>query len=223
MTLTLIAPDPSQEAQQTAVHKTGEPAEKPRFPRQGEWTYEEWLNSPSEGWKYEIIDGVLYRTSPPLIDHQDTLGELATRMRTHARRNGLGKVLCAPCGVRLPGQPVPVEPDILFVRRDRLAISERHYVEGAPDLVVEILSPPNANYDLRTKYALYEQAGVAEYWAVISWEKLIRVYRLVEEAYQLAGEYGSGQVARSEILVGVTIAVDELFELETENTDVQEP
>lgn len=144
-------------------------------------------------------------------------------MRTYARRNGLGKVLCAPCGVRLPGQAIPVEPDILFVRRERLAIIECGYVEGAPDLVVEILSPSNANYDLKTKYALYEQAGVAEYGAVIPWDRLIRIYRLVDSAYQLAGEYSSGQVARSEILTGFTIAVDELFQLEMEKTDVQEP
>jgi Uma2 family endonuclease len=223
MTQTLIAPDPAQEAQQTAMQETSGSVEKPQFPRQGEWTYQDWLNFPDDGWRYEIIDGVLYMSPPPLIHHQDILGELFARMRTHARRNGLGKVLCAPCGVRLPGQPVPIEPDILFVRRERLAIIERRYVEGAPDLVVEILSPSNANYDLRTKYALYEQAGVAEYWAVIPWDRLIRIYHLVDGAYQLAGEFGSGQIARSVVLAGFTIAVDELFQFEMENADVQEP
>lgn len=191
-----------------------------QFPRQGEWTYEHWLNFPNDGWKYEIIDGVLYMSPPPLIDHQDILGELFTQMREHARRRRLGKVLCAPCGVRLPGQPVPVEPDILFVRRKRLSILAERYVEGAPDLLVEILSPSNAMHDLETKYALYERAGVAEYWMVIPWEKLVRVYALTDGHYRLVGEYGVAHTAHSSVLSDFSIAVNNLFELDMGSEDV---
>jgi Uma2 family endonuclease len=191
-----------------------------RFPRQGEWTYEDWLNFPNDGWKYEIIDGVLYMSPPPRINHQDILGELFSKMRTHAKRRRLGKVLCAPCGVRLPGQPVPVDADILFVRRPRLAMIGERYVNGAPDLIVEILSPSNASYDLETKFAQYERAGVEEYWVVIPWDKMVRVFRLVRGRYQLVGEYGSGQRARSSVLTGFTIDLNQLFELEMGNEDV---
>ncbi|RIK45125.1 MAG: hypothetical protein DCC55_00270 [Chloroflexi bacterium] len=64
--------------------------------------------------------------------------------------------------------------------------------------------------------------GRAEYWVVVPWDRQVRVYRLVDGAYQLAGELGSGQVARSDVLRGFTIAVDQLFEFEMEHTDVQE-
>jgi Uma2 family endonuclease len=187
-----------------------------RFPCQGEWTYEDWLNLPDDGWKYEIIDGVLYMSPPPLIDHQDVVSELLTAMRTQARRRNLGKVLTAPCGVRLPGQRVPVEPDIFFVKRERLRILKKRYVEGAPDLIVEVLSPSNANYDLETKFILYQNAGVQECWFVIPWERIVRIYNLRQGLYHLTGEYKAGDIAKSTVLTGFKIAVQTLFEFESE-------
>ncbi|MCL4860177.1 MAG: Uma2 family endonuclease [Caldilineaceae bacterium] len=213
-------PSQSQPSQSQMDPNAGTATPSLQFPRQGEWGYEHWVNFPNDGWKYEIIDGVLYVSPPPLIDHQRILIMLVTQMHEHARRRRLGTVLCAPCGVRLPGQPVPVEPDILFVRRERLSILAERYVEGAPDLLVEILSPSNATYDLETKYALYERAGVAEYWVVIPWEKLVRVYALAEGRYRLVGEYGPGQAASSAVLDNFSTAVNNLFELEMGSEDV---
>jgi Uma2 family endonuclease len=76
---------------------------------QGRWTYEDWLNFPNDGWKYEIIDGVLYMTPPPAIRHQMSLLDLSSRMHLYAADHDLGQVLTAPCGVRLPNQPVPAD------------------------------------------------------------------------------------------------------------------
>lgn len=184
-----------------------------RFPRQGEWTYEDWLQLPPDGWKYEIIDGVLYMSPPPLISHQDVSMRLSGGMHFYARNHKLGKVLTAPCGVRLPGQKVPVEPDILFVQQERLAIIEERYIEGAPDLIVEILSPSNMNYDLETKFKLYQLAGVVEYWLVNTWDKLVTIYNLVDGAYKLAGNYGVDDTAASTVLNGFSIAVTTLFDM----------
>jgi Uma2 family endonuclease len=217
MTQIAMPPEPTKVEESALVGQAHGPNPRP-FPRQGEWTYEDWLGFPNDGWKYEIINGVLHMSPPPLIDHQDILLELVTRMRLHAQRRRLGKVLCAPCGVRLPGQPVPVEPDILFVRRERLAILGKRYVEGAPDLIVEILSPSNATYDLETKYALYEQAGVAEYWLVNPWEQWVRIYTLTDGGYQLASEAGLDGTAASAILDDFSIAINSLFSLEIEES-----
>lgn len=185
-----------------------------QFPRQGEWTYEHWLQFPNDGWKYEIIDGVLYMSPPPTINHQDVSGELFTRMRIFARDNKLGTLLAAPCGVHLPTQPVPVEPDILFVRRERRHIIEERYVEGAPDLVVEVLSRSNADYDRTTKYRQYEQAGVTEYWIVNYWDETVAIYTMVSDRYQLTHAFQRGETATSQVLNGFQIAVTDLFDLE---------
>lgn len=188
---------------------------KPRFPRQGEWTYEDWLKFPNDGWKYEIIDGVLHMTPPPAINHQRSSASLFARMRLHAESHDLGEVLAAPCGVRLPNQPVPVEPDILFVKKERLSIIGAQYVAGAPDLIVEILSPSNAHYDRKTKFELYQKAGVLEYWLVDYEAKTVEIFTLVEGAYELAGKYSSNQTAASSQLAGFKIIVDSLFALQS--------
>jgi Uma2 family endonuclease len=217
MTQTATLPEPTLIEPIPVNQELAEPANGARrFPRQGEWTYEDWVNFPNDGWKYEIIDGVLHMSPPPLIDHQDVVSELLTGMRSQARRRGLGKVLTAPCGVRLPGQKVPVEPDIFFVKRERLRIIKKRYVEGAPDLIVEVLSPSNASYDLETKFNLYQQGGVQEYWIVSPWDRTVRIYNLVKGAYRLTGEYGPGDVARSLVLTGFKVPVATLFEFELE-------
>jgi len=183
------------------------------FPRQGEWTYEDWLQLPNDGWKYEIIDGVLYMSPPPLIRHQGISMRLSSSLHFYASQHKLGIVLTAPCGVRLPGQQVPVEPDILFIKQANLQIIEERYVEGAPDLIVEILSPSNANYDLETKFNLYQAAGVAEYWVVNGWEQTVTIHQLGETDYQAPNVYGLGAVATSTALHGFQIAVETIFNL----------
>lgn len=181
------------------------------FPRQGEWTYEDWLYFPDDGWKYEIIDGVLHMCPPPTINHQRSAGKLYRKMADHAENNDLGEVLQAPCGVRLPGQPVPVEPDIFFIKKERLGIIGSHYVEGTPDLIVEVLSPSNFSYDRNLKFTLYQKVGVPEYWLVDYGAKTVEVFILVENAYQLVGKYARGDVAASRQLSGFKVAVDSLF------------
>lgn len=183
------------------------------FPRQGEWTYEHWLKFPNDGWKYEIIDGVLHMSPPPSIKHQDVSMELSARLRMYVRTHRLGKVLAAPCGVHLPNQPIPLEPDILFVRQERSAILQKNYVEGAPDLIVEVLSPSNSDYDLDTKKNQYEQAHVREYWIVNPWMETVLVYRLQD------GQYGEPLLLQkqdtliSSQIEGFSVQVEQLFDL----------
>src|SRR5262245_66019923 len=74
----------------------------------------------------------------------------------------LGEVLTAPVGVRLPHQPVPLQPDIVFVRTERSGMVGEAYIEGAPDLLVKILSPSNWLYDRREKMQAYQEAGRSE-------------------------------------------------------------
>lgn len=191
------------------THKTIPTQDWP--PEQGAWTYSDWLKLPKDGYTYEIIDGVLHMSPPPLIDHQRASRDLSQALVYHVRKYNLGEVLFAPVGVHLPGQAVPVEPDILFVQRARLGIIGKKYVEGAPDLVVEILSPSNWLYDRREKMAVYRAAGVQEYWIVDPRAETVEVYSLEGDAYLLLGNYGADAVAVSEVVAGFAIGVADIF------------
>ncbi len=182
-----------------------------RFPRQGEWTYEDWLNFPNDGWKYEIINGVLHMAPPPAINHQRSSGELFRRIANYVKDNDLGEVLEAPCGVQLPNQPAPVEPDIFFVKKERLDIIGDQYVAGPPDLIVEILSPSTVQYDRDDKFKLYQKAGVPEYWLVDYEAKTIELFTLVEGDYTPAGNYAGREVVASTQLDGFKISVESIF------------
>ncbi len=184
---------------------------RPWPPAQGDWTYQDWLRLPDDGFRYEVLDGVLYMTPPPAIKHQRSLFHLASKIGAFVEERNLGEVLIAPCGVRLPTQPVPVQPDILFVSAGRQDIVGEQYVEGAPDLVVEVLSPSNWLYDRNEKFQAYRTAGVQEYWIVDYRASTIEVFSLEEGAYALVGQFGSGEVAHSQLLAGFQVAVDEVF------------
>jgi Uma2 family endonuclease len=182
-----------------------------RLKPQGTWTYEDWLHFPEDGWKYEIIDGVLYMTPPPAVGHQRSSISLSSRMYAYVMDHELGEVLTAPCGVHLPNQPVPVEPDILFIHKQRLHIVGEKVVEGVPDLIVEILSPSSIGYDRETKFEVYQKAGVPEYWLVDYQKRVIEVFILVDGIYTLLGQYKMGDQLTSKQLPGFEIAIDTIF------------
>lgn len=194
--------------------KTIRPPESPTRewpPPQGEWTYEDWLQLPNDGMRYEVLYGVLYMSPSPSVAHQDAVSELIMLMRQYAKSNNLGLVLTSPIGVRLPEQSVPVQPDIIFVSKDRLDVVAEDYIEGAPDLIVEVLSPSNWHYDRGVKQEAYRQAGVREYWIVDYRAKTIEVLTLKAGIYTLLSKAGAGEKARSEVLAGFEVAAERLF------------
>lgn len=133
------------------------------------WTAEDYLGWPADTPRCELIDGHVYAMSPaPLIDHQRIVGTLQRELWTALSRRGPGgggcdgncEVLVAPTDVRLDAHTV-VQPDVLVVC-DPAKLANGRYVDGAPDLVVEVLSPSNALKDRRLKRRVYERAGVPE-------------------------------------------------------------
>ncbi len=176
-----------------------------------QWTLQDWLRLPDDGWRYKVIDGVLYSTPLPSTRHQIILGALSARMWLHARQHQLGKVIAAPCAVLLPTQPVPVQPDLFFIRAERTGIIGETQVQGAPDLVVEILSPSNWMYDRREKFMLYQEAGVTEYWIIDPDLQTIEVSVLRGETFTLLGRWEVGEQAHSETLAGFVIPLADLF------------
>lgn len=189
----------------------GEPIERPWPPRQGEWTYEDWLRLPSDGWRYEVIKGVLHMTAAPTPKHQRASRRLERAMEDFIWEHDLGELLHAPIDVMLPGQETPVEPDIVVIPADRPEMVGERQIEGAPLLVVEVLSPSNWWVDRREKVVLYAETGVQEYWIVDPDASTIEVFVLREGIYALLGKWGAGEIARSEVLPGFEIAIDAVF------------
>jgi Uma2 family endonuclease len=127
------------------------------------WTAADWERLPDDGRRYEIIAGVLYASTAQSPAHQLIVLDIVAVLREQFAAPGRGLVLTAPVGLFLPGCD-PVQPDVLALRAaDRGMIGPRR-IEGVPALVVEVLSPSNADYDLVVKRAAYARAGVPEYW-----------------------------------------------------------
>ena len=128
-------------------------------------TYEDYRNTPADK-RYELLDGELVVAPAPRIPHQRVAVELGTRLHTFVKDSGLGEILFAPCDVLLSNTDV-VQPDLLFVSRERGDILlGGDNVRGAPDLVIEILSPSTSGLDRTLKRRLYARYGVREYWLV---------------------------------------------------------
>lgn len=182
-----------------------------QWPEQGEWTYEDWLQLPDDGAKYEVIDGELYVTPAPSLKHQSSSNRLCTAMTNYVDAHDLGYVYSSPVDVMLPTQAVPLEPDIVFVSKDHEEILGEDYIEGVPDLVVEILSPSNWPYDRRVKLRVYQDAGIPEYWILDYRAKTIEVLVLDEGEYTLLGPWGLEETAVSRVLTGFEIAVRDVY------------
>lgn len=125
-------------------------------------TYDDYAALPDDGKRYELIHGELVQLTSPSLAHQRLLKRLF-RVLDAAEAAGLGEVFVAPFDVKLSEYDV-LEPDLLFVTRERSSIVGDRFVSGGPDLVVEVLSPSTRHRDLGVKADLYAAAGVREYW-----------------------------------------------------------
>jgi Uma2 family endonuclease len=127
-------------------------------------TYEDFARIPEDRQRHEILDGVHVVSPAPTVPHQDLVFAVARKVADFAEVRGLGKVYVAPLDVVLAEHDI-VEPDVLFIASSRSSIVGHANVQGAPDLVVEVLSPKTRRRDLGQKRARYEKLGVLEYWA----------------------------------------------------------
>lgn len=180
------------------------------WPPQGKWTYEDYRRLPDDGWIYEVIEGELYMSPPPIPIHQENSGNLYVAFHNYAKKHDAGKVYDAPIEVILANWANPVQPDIVFITKERLHIVKRSRIEGAPDIVVEVLSPSNWLTDRREKFEIYAKAGVREYWIVNPNARTIELFVLREGRYELIGKYGIGETVRSEVLPGFEVKVEEV-------------
>lgn len=173
------------------------------------FTYRDYARLPDDR-RFEVIEGKLFLTPAPRTSHQRICGELFAALREHVRHHDLGEVLIAPCDVVLSETNV-LQPDILFVRRDRLSIIGEKYVSAAPDLLVEVLSPRTKTRDRKLKFRLYARFGVPELWVADGDARSIEVYENTERRFQLRKRYRVGQTLRSKVLPRLRLALESVF------------
>ena len=173
--------------------------------------------------RLELIKGRLFTMSPaPMRYHQELSGALHREFSAYLKHKAC-KVFHAPFDVRLPKSPgdqrddqiyTVVQPDIVVVC-DRSKLDRKGCI-GAPDLIIEILSPSTAAKDVKDKFALYEEAGVQEYWLVYPGEAILEVFRLADGGkYQLERIYTREDVINVGIFEDFSIDLCDIFEEES--------
>lgn len=181
-----------------------------RPPPQGEWTYDDYLQLPDNGFRYEILDGDLHMSPAPAPRHQLLILRLGGAILRHLELNNAGRAFPAPVDVRLD-ENVLVQPDLVVVLNAKLPnVSERE-ITGPPDLLIEVISPSSVVVDRRRKFDLYASYKVREYWLIDLEEHVIEINVLRGEAYSLLAKFTRGQRLVSEVLPGLEIDPADVF------------
>jgi Uma2 family endonuclease len=139
---------------------------------------------PEDGKLYEAIDGELYVTPPPILRHQWISANLMAALNKLVVEPGHGWLFAAPTGVEFPETEEGVQPDIIFISKDRRERLTRPGICGPPDLVIEIGSPGTAKRDRSIKKKLYRRQGVPQYWIVDPETDAVEVWRFAAGALE---------------------------------------
>ena len=176
-------------------------------------TYEDLLALPDDGLRHELIGGEHFVTPSPIMRHQRVSFRLSGAFFDYFKDHPVGEAFAAPLDIVLSKHDV-VEPDLFVVLADQTEILTQKYVQGAPAIVIEILSPGTRRRDEGIKRRLYERTGVREYWlidvddnVVIVWSRAIDG-KLVQTA--VVG-HTPGAILTSPLLPGFVLSLDELF------------
>ena len=173
------------------------------------FTVNDYMTAPPDK-RYQLLDGEMVLVPSPSNRHQTTLRELLLQVHQFVSRNGLGQVWPAPLDVVLSSYDV-VQPDLFYVSDERSSIITDANIQGAPDLVVEILSPGTAVYDRGYKRTLYGRSGVREYWLVDLDTSTVEVLTIRDQELVTETTYGRRDTLTSPVLPGLAIELEHIF------------
>ena len=173
------------------------------------FTVKDYMSTP-EGTRYQLLDGEMILAPSPTDKHQRLLANLYRAVYSFADAGSLGQVRFAPLDVVLSNHDV-AQPDLMFVSNERAGILTEANVQGAPDLVVEILSPSTAEYDQGYKRALYGRHEVREFWIVDPDAETVEVLVLGQEGLSPHQVFGTGETLESPLLEGLSLDLEDLF------------
>lgn len=180
-----------------------------RMRRPGRCTFDDFLVLSPEDQKADLLDGVIYISPPDYPDHNDLLGWLLAVLGNFIDGRQLGQLTVSRVAYRLSNNTAP-EPDLAFVRANRLGIERRNCMDGSPDLAIEIVAPDSVERDYEDKRRCYEEAGVEEYWIIDPDEK--RAKFLVRGRQGFVEKRLKGNMFHSQVLPGLALDVRWLWQ-----------
>lgn len=173
------------------------------------FTVADYMTTPEDK-RFQLLDGDMILAPAPTDKRQAIIVELMVALYHFVIHNSLGVVRLAPYDVVLSNYDV-FQPDILFVSNERRNLITEANIQGAPDLVVEILSPSTEQYDRGYKQTLYGRHGVREYWIVDPAAETVEVLTESEEGLKLTSTYGLTDTLVSPLLPGLTVDLGQIF------------
>jgi Uma2 family endonuclease len=175
-------------------------------------TFEEFLAWCDEDSWAEWVDGKVIMALPASIRHQEIGSFLETVLSIYAEAHKLGRIIRAPFVMRLPEVSTAREPDLLFVKQERVHLIGRTYLDGAADMVVEIVSPESIGRDRGDKFVEYERATIKEYWLIDPERQCAEFYELANNGrYHLASLSEEG-IYRSKVVSGFWLRAEWLWQ-----------
>lgn len=162
-----------------------------------------------EGPPQQLIQGEIIMSPSPSSMHQYICIELAMILKNHVTANGTGYIFTAPLDVYFTEEDV-YQPDIMYISNGQKKIIKQK-IEGVPDLVIEVLSPSNAYYDLTHKKNIYEETWVKEFWTVDPDEKTVEIYENTNCTFLLFSKSKKSGTVNSKLLAGLKIEIEKLF------------
>jgi Uma2 family endonuclease len=173
------------------------------------FTYEDYALLPEDR-RYEVIDGEPFLTPAPTPNHQTVVLRLARILEDFVEPRRLGRIFISPCDVVLSKFDV-LQPDVFFIPADRSSLIGEKYIDGAPGLVVEVLSPSTESRDRVAKAKRYATFGVPEMWVVDPVAKTIEVLVNSKEGFERRAIFGEADTGLSVVLDGLEFAVAPVF------------
>lgn len=150
-------------------------------------TYNDLLDLPDDGKRYELIDGELFVNPSPITRHQRIARILLVRLDNYFTTYGGGEVFGTPFDVVF-SDDIVVQPDLMVIQSERASIIGPKNIQGAPNLCIEVLSDSTRRRDEIDKRKLYERGGVDEYWIVDPELELVKIYRRAGAAFERVAE-----------------------------------
>lgn len=192
------------------VHSLLEEARVERGHRRTKLTYADYLKLPDDGLRHEIIDGRHYVTPTPVTRHQRISVRVSYLIQQYLEAHSIGELFTAPFDVLLSTHDI-VEPDLLFLSTARAHLLTSQNLQGAPDLVVEILSPGTRRRDKGLKRNRYERLGVEEYWLIDPDQNVVTVHRRGTSGFEHVVCVSRAEELTTPLLPGLELPLDRVF------------
>lgn len=173
-------------------------------------THADYVLLPDDGRRWELLEGDFHVSPAPTSWHQAVVAELVFQFMSAFRTSGAARVLPSPIDVMLDDTNT-VQPDVVVVRHERRHLISKRGVVGAPDLVVEVISPDYASKDAVLKRHLYARFGVPEYWLVDPEERTVSLLTLRDGKYVETTSLRASGVTESGVFPALKVPLDQLF------------